>query len=115
MPHYPLIPSLNLSLIVIHKLDKDSCAQQKILMRKKIIFAIFNSINSVEKHYGLRGQLGFIDLQGRWGLEVKTGVVEMAIAKPKGTRSLMWYVDLLIVAGVIGVVVALAVINYHLV
>lgn len=48
-------------------------------------------------------------------MEMKRGVMDMVYFKPRRTRSLMWYVDCLIVAGVIGVVVALALINYSLV
>jgi len=48
-------------------------------------------------------------------MSVNRGMVDVTIMKPRRTRSLMWYVDWLIVAGVIGVVITLALINYSLV
>ena len=42
-------------------------------------------------------------------------IVNMATDKPKSARSLMWYVDCLIVIGVLGVVAALVLINFVLV
>ena len=41
--------------------------------------------------------------------------VNLATDKPRHARSLMWYVDCLIVVGVLGVVAALVLINFVLV
>lgn len=43
------------------------------------------------------------------------GMVKMAEYKPKHARSLIWYVDCLVVVGVLGVVAALVLINFVLV
>jgi hypothetical protein len=43
------------------------------------------------------------------------GLVNMAEYKPKPARSLLWYVDCLVVVGVLGVVAALVLINFVLV
>jgi len=43
------------------------------------------------------------------------GFVGFAGEKPKHARSLLWYVDCLVVVGVLGVVAALVLINFALV
>ena len=43
------------------------------------------------------------------------GIASLDAGKPKSTRSLLWYVDILVVAGVLGVVAALVLINFALV
>ncbi len=46
---------------------------------------------------------------------MERGFVNMAVEKPRRARSLMWYVDCLIAVGVIGIVIALVLINSALV
>lgn len=43
---------------------------------------------------------------------MEKSIVNMATEKPKSARSLMWYVDALIVVGVLGVVATLVIINF---
>ncbi|WP_455198030.1 hypothetical protein [Kaarinaea lacus] len=46
---------------------------------------------------------------------MERGFVNLAVEKPKRARSVMWYVDFLVAIGVIGIVVALVLINFALV
>ena len=104
-------------LIVIKKKDKTFSDQQKKLMRYETIFDILGSWNSVQKHYEIRGKSG-VGVEEEW-ISMDRGMdrsmANLATDKPKRARSLMWYVDCLIVVGVLGVVAALVLINFVLV
>lgn len=83
-------------------------------MRQGLISAILTLRNSVQKHYEIRVNVGLYG-RGVREMSMSRSFTSVATEKPKRARSLMWYVDCLIVVGVLGVVAALVLINFVLV